>query len=83
MGISLEIIGEAIESAFERGGKTLTILDFAEGFASRNLLPDDQNPFIAYSWDALDTSLLRPKELDPDEDDAVTNPTPKRRRRRK
>jgi hypothetical protein len=83
MGICLEIIGEAIESAFQRSDKTLTIKDFADGFASRNLLPDDQNPFTAYAWDALDVSLLRPKELDPDEDEPDSKPAPKRRRRRK
>jgi len=83
-GITLEILGDAIEAAFERDGKTLIIKDFAEAFASRNLLPDDQNPFTAYAWDALDTSLLRAKGLDPDEDDDDdSKSTPKRRRRRK
>jgi hypothetical protein len=80
---SLEILGEAIEAAFDRDGKTLALKDFADAFAARNLLPDEQNPFIAYAWDSLDTSLLRPKEVDPDENDAAETTKSKRRRGKK
>jgi hypothetical protein len=68
MGISLEILADAIEAAFDRDGKTLGLGDFADGYASRSLMPDEQNPFAADEWDKIDASRLRPKEIDPEED---------------
>lgn len=87
MGITLEILGEAIECALERRGRKLTLEDFADAYAARNLMPDDQNPFLARAWDTIDTSLLQPKEpgKDDEEDDGEFTQTPqaKRQRRRK
>jgi hypothetical protein len=84
MGISLEILGDAIEVAFDRDGKTLALKDFADAYAPRSLMPDDQNPFVAYAWDQIDASRLRPKEIDPEEDHATesgTGGSPRRRYR--
>ena len=45
MGITLEILAEAMEEAIDRGAKGVTRIDFANAYAARNLMPDDQNPF--------------------------------------
>lgn len=68
MGITIEILTEAIEVALDRGSSTLELTDFAEAYAARNLQADDQNPFVAYAWDTIDTSLLRPRSEDPDDE---------------
>ena len=86
MGITLEILGEAIECAIERHSRKLVLDDFADAYAARNLMPDDQNPFLARAWDTVDTTLLQPKEPgEDDEEDGEFSQTPqgKRQRRRK
>jgi hypothetical protein len=86
MGISLEILGDAVEAAYDRDGKTLALADFANAYAPRNLMPDDQNPFVAYAWDRIDVSRLRPKEIDPEDDrseEDAAGTKPKRRYRKK
>jgi hypothetical protein len=84
MGITIEILTEAIETAIGRRSKLLTLDDFADAYASRNLQPNDQNPFVAHAWDTIDASLLRPKHEDPtDEDDSAVDAKPRRRRRTK
>jgi len=85
MGITLEIIGEAVEFALERAAGSLTVTDFADAYAERNLLPDDQNPFMAYDWDRIDTSRLVPRTDGDDDSDGEFTETPqsKRRHRRK
>lgn len=86
MGVCIEILTEAIEVALQRGEKTLTMLDFEDAYAARNLQPNDQNPFYANAWDTIDTTLVRPKSEDPTEEDAedksVKRSTKPRRRRR-
>jgi hypothetical protein len=42
----------------------LELRGFADAYAMRNLMPDDQNPFVAHSWDTIDTSLVQPKDGD-------------------
>jgi hypothetical protein len=86
MGVTIEILTEAVEVALQRGEKTLTMLDFEDAYAARNLQPNDQNPFFANAWDTIDTSLVRPKSEDPTEEDAEDksvkrSPKPRRRRR--
>jgi hypothetical protein len=83
MGLSIEIVIEAIEAAFERQSKSLTLEDFANAYAARSLMPDEQNPFVANAWDTIDTSLVRPKMLDPDEGDADEGAKTRRKRRKK
>jgi type II secretory pathway predicted ATPase ExeA len=81
MGTALEILGEAIELAFERSARSLTLNDFADAHAARCPMPDDQNVFLAYAWDTIDTNLLRQKD---DEDDAAeSEEAPQSRRRRR
>lgn len=87
MGVTIEILTEAVEVALLRGEKTLTMDDFLDAYAARNLQPDDQNPFFANAWDTIDTSLVRPKIEDATEEDAedksvAKKRTPKPRRRR-
>lgn len=81
MGITLEIIGEAVEFAVERAEGSVTADDFADAYAERNLLPDEQNPFMAYDWDRIDTSRLAPKNDDGD-DEGEFRETPQSKRRR-
>jgi hypothetical protein len=85
MGISLEILADAVEAAFDRDGKSLALGDFAEGYASRNLMPDEQNPFVADEWDKIDASRLRPRDVDPEDqsEGMVPSTRPKRRHRPK
>jgi Bacterial TniB protein len=71
MGLSLETLAEACEEAIERNSRALEMVDFANAFASRNFLPDDQNPFIIDAWHVIDTSRLQRKEEE-DVDDTVT-----------
>jgi hypothetical protein len=82
MGTTLEIIGEAVEFAVERADGKLTVVDFADAYAERNLLPDDQNPFMAYDWSRIDTSRLVPKK-DGEEEDGEFAETPQSTRRRR
>ena len=87
MGLTIEILIDAIENAIRNGNKVLKLSDFADAYGTRNLLPDDMNPFVAAAWDALDTSLLRPKDEEYAEEDiqeaANTIARPRRRRRRR
>ncbi len=83
MGITLEVVGEAVEFAVERGDGSLTVGDFADAYAERNLLPDDQNPFVTYDWDRIDTSRLVPKNDSDDEEDGEFGETPQSKRRRR
>ncbi|ABD07241.1 hypothetical protein RPB_2537 [Rhodopseudomonas palustris HaA2] len=60
-GLSIEIVGDAIENALLRNEGTLTLEDFAVVYGSRTLQPATQNPFVANLWSTVDTSLLRSK----------------------
>jgi hypothetical protein len=71
MGLSLEILAEACEEAIDRNSPTLEMVDFANAFASKNFLPDDQNVFVITAWHSIDTSRLQRKEEE-DNDDTVT-----------
>lgn len=70
MGRSLEIVGNAVEEALDRGSRKLEKVDFANAFADLcKSLPDDQNPFMAAAWHTIDVSrLLRSAD---EVDDAV------------
>jgi hypothetical protein len=84
MGVTIEILTEAVEVALQRGEKTLTMDDFTDAYAARNLQPDDQNLFFANAWDTIDTSLVRPKIEDAtaeDAEDASVKRSSKPRRR--
>jgi hypothetical protein len=59
MGISLEIVGNAVEEALDRGSRKLEKVDFANAFADLcKSLSDDQNPFMASAWHTIDVSRL-------------------------
>jgi type II secretory pathway predicted ATPase ExeA len=72
MGITLEILAEAIEEALDRGSDTVTMTDFVNAYAARNLMPDEQNPFFATGWHTIDTTRLQTKDVE-EIDDAVTS----------
>ena len=81
MGISIEILTEAIEAALDREADALEMIDFVEAYAARNLQPNDQNPFFAHAWDTIDASLLRPKSEDPEaEPDTGAGKTSRKKR---
>lgn len=80
MGITLEILAEAVEHALDRGAKSLVMADFIDAYAGRNLMPDDQNPFFASAWHAIDTTRLQPKDVE--EIDDATTPVGKKRGRK-
>jgi hypothetical protein len=71
MGITLEILSEAIEETLDRGANAVEMADFANAFAARNALPDEQNPFVNNAWHTIDTSRLQPKDVE-EIDDTVT-----------
>lgn len=71
MGITLEILAEAMEDAIDRNATHITRMDFANAYAARNLMPDDQNPFIASAWHNIDTTRLQTKDVE-EIDDATT-----------
>jgi hypothetical protein len=81
-GMSLEILAEACEEAIDRDSRTLEMVDFANAFAARNFLPDDQNPFIIDAWHTIDTSRLQHKEEE-EIDDTVTPLARKRAKKSK
>jgi hypothetical protein len=68
-GITIEILTDAIEVAFDRRGASLEMTDFIEAYARRTLQANDQNPFFSHAWDTVDTSLIRPKSEDPEDDE--------------
>jgi hypothetical protein len=80
MGITLEILGEAMEEAIDRGATHVTRMDFANAYAARNLMPDDQNPFIASAWHTIDTTRLQTKDVE-EIDDATTPVAQKKARK--
>lgn len=81
MGLCLEIIVEAVMEALDGNARRLTRLDFANSFADRFTLSDDQNPFLASGWHAIDVSRLYSKD-DEQIDDTVT-PVGRKRKARK
>jgi hypothetical protein len=80
MGITLEILAEATEEALDRDAKSITMTDFANAYAGRNLMPDDHNPFVSNAWHAIDTTRLQTK--DEEEIDDATTPVGKKRKRK-
>jgi hypothetical protein len=71
MGRSLEIVGNAVEEALDRGSRKLEKVDFANAFADLcKSLPDDQNPFMATAWHTIDVSRLL-RSADEIDDDAA------------
>lgn len=79
MGLCLEIAVEAVIEALERNSKELKRIDFANAFADRGALPDEQNPFIAPAWHTLDITRLRGDEID--KADVTAAQAPKKRGR--
>jgi hypothetical protein len=82
MGVCLEIAVDAVIEALERDSRELKGIDFANSFADRHTLSDDQNPFLAPGWHAIDTTRLYAKD-DEKIDDTVTPLANKRKGRRK
>ncbi|MBM7482337.1 hypothetical protein ACVWWI_004352 [Bradyrhizobium sp. USDA 3686] len=80
MGISLEILGEAVEAALDRDGKTLKLVDFQNAYADRNLMPDDQNVFFANAWHTIDATLVRPGDAEEEKAEAQIASHKKNRR---
>jgi hypothetical protein len=66
MGITIEILTDAIEVALDRGSTSLEMSDFITAYALRTLQANDENPFFSHAWDTVDTSLIRPKSEEPD-----------------
>jgi hypothetical protein len=81
MGLSIEIAVEAVMEALDRGSRKLRRIDFANSFADRFTLSDDQNPFVANVWHVLDTTRLYDKDNE-QIDDTVT-PVGRKRSKRK
>ncbi|WP_245330409.1 ATP-binding protein [Bradyrhizobium sp. AS23.2] len=81
MGITLEILAEAMEEALDHDANRVTMTDFANAYASRNLMPDDQNPFVSNAWHTIDTTRLQTK--DEEEIDDATTPVGKKRKGKK
>ena len=79
MGVCLEIAVEAVMEALDRNSRKLERIDFANAFADRGALPDEQNPFIASAWHVLDTTRLH----DSDKTDDTVTPTATKRGRKK
>jgi Bacterial TniB protein len=77
MGITLEILAEAMEEALDRDARSVTLTDFANAYAGRNLMPDDQNPFVSSAWHTIDTTRLQTK--DEEEIDDATTPVGRKR----
>lgn len=82
MGISLEILSEAVEAALDREGETLKLVDFQNTYADRNLMPDDQNIFVAHAWHTIDATLVRPVDLEEEKAEAQIAVHNKNRRSR-
>jgi hypothetical protein len=81
MGICVEIVVEAVMEALDGNSRKLRRVDFANSYADRFTLSDDQNPFVATGWHAIDVTRLHSKD-DEAIDDTVTPAGRKRRRRR-
>jgi hypothetical protein len=81
MGVCLEIAVDAVVEALERDSRELKRIDFANSFADRHTLSDDQNPFLAPGWQAIDTTRLYAKD-DEKIDDTVTPLANKKGRRK-
>jgi hypothetical protein len=84
LGITIEILTDAIEVALDRGGTSLEMTDFIQAYALRTLQANDQNPFFTHAWDTVDVSLLRPKSEDPEDgepDDGTSKKSRKKRSR--
>lgn len=81
MGLCIEIVVEAVMEALDGNSRKLKRGDFANSFADRFTLSDDQNPFIASGWHAIDITRLYSKD-DDKIDDTVT-PVGRKRRSRK
>lgn len=82
MGVCLEIAVDAVIEALERNSRKLERIDFANTFADRHTLPDDQNPFLATAWQMIDTTRLYSKDEEKI-DDTVTPIGRKNKRKRK
>jgi hypothetical protein len=82
MGVCLEIAVDAVVEALERNSSKLERMDFANTFADRHTLSDDQNPFVAPGWQMIDTTRLYSKDEERI-DDAVTPLAAKRAKRRR
>lgn len=71
MGVCLEIAVDAVVEALERNSRELKRIDFANTFAARHTLSDEQNPFLAPGWQMIDTTRLYAKDEEKI-DDTVT-----------
>jgi hypothetical protein len=71
MGICIEIVVEAVMEALDNSSRRLKRVDFANSFADRFTLSDDQNPFVATGWHAIDITRLYSEDADKI-DDTVT-----------
>jgi hypothetical protein len=80
MGMTLEILSEAVEHAVDRNSKSVTLGDFANAYAARNLMPDDQNVFFSSAWHNIDTTRLQPKDVETIDD--ATTPVGRKRGKR-
>lgn len=79
-GLAMEIVVDAIERCLADRHPALTIEDFANAYANRNLQPTELNPFLVHAWDTLDCGAIR-KRPPPATGDAGA--TVKRRKPRK
>lgn len=71
MGMCREIAVDAVVEALDRDSRKLERIDFANTFADRHTLSDEQNPFLAPGWQMIDTTRLYAKDEEKI-DDTVT-----------
>lgn len=79
-GLVMKMIVDAIKCCIKDGRDTLTIDDFANGYANKTLQPVDLNPFIVHAWDMIDCSVIRKKAKRPTGEDAEMPPPTRKRR---
>lgn len=80
-GLVIELVVDAVECCISDGNKTLTIEDFANGYAARTFHPVDLNPFVIPAWDTLDCSAVREKPKRPTAEEDPPSPTKRWRKR--
>jgi hypothetical protein len=68
--------------ALDGNSRKLRRVDFANSYADRFTLSDDQNPFVATGWHAIDVTRLHSKHDEAIDDDDTVTPVGRKRRGR-
>lgn len=80
LGMSLEILCEAVEFSLHRGAGVLTLKDFQSSYADRNLMPNEQNIFASPAWQTIDASLVTPRTSEEAEQELKTSKSRQRKK---